>query len=96
MKSLVLALVLFALLVTPAVADQSYYFTNVNVFDGVTDELLMDRHVLISGNMITEVSEEPLVVIQSTDMLTIDGQGMTRLVLSLATWTVTATRKFTC
>jgi imidazolonepropionase-like amidohydrolase len=77
MKSLVLAIALVASLVTPAVAEQSYYFTNVNVFDGVTDELLMDRHVLVSGNMITEVSEEPLVVIQSTDMVTIDGQGMT-------------------
>ena len=52
-------------------------FTNVNVFDGVSDQLHRDMHVLVTGNKISEVSSEPLMIIQSTNMQTIDGEGMT-------------------
>ena len=51
-------------------------FTNVMVFDGVNDRLTK-ADVLVTENLITEVSEEPLAVIQSTNMTVIDGGGRT-------------------
>ncbi|MDM9631712.1 metal-dependent hydrolase family protein [Robiginitalea aurantiaca] len=51
-------------------------FTNVQVFDGTTDRLL-NRDVLVEGNLIKAVSEEPLAVIQTDNVTIIDGQGMT-------------------
>lgn len=49
-------------------------FINVNVFDGETPELIKDANVLVTGNMITEVSAEPLVVANAR---VIDGGGRT-------------------
>ena len=73
--------ILFSLLlVVPGlvVAQQpeSVLFTNVMVWDG-TSEALRKADVLVSGNKIAQVSEEPLAVIQSTDMTVIDGGGRT-------------------
>lgn len=51
-------------------------FTNVQVFDGITDQLLK-RDVLIEDNLIKQISEEPLAVIQSDNVTIIDGNGMT-------------------
>ena len=55
---------------------QQYLFTNVMVFDG-TGEELFKADVLVTGNRIDQVSTEPLAVIQSTNMMTIDGGGRT-------------------
>lgn len=76
-----LATVIVAILVsTTAMAQaaqpQSYLFTNVMVFDG-TSETLRDVDVLVSGNTISQISEEPLAVIASTNMTVIDGGGRT-------------------
>jgi imidazolonepropionase-like amidohydrolase len=46
------------------------------VFDGKS-EALIKADVLVTGNKIDQVSTEPLVVIQSTNMTTIDGGGRT-------------------
>ena len=51
-------------------------FTNVMLWDG-TSETLRKADVLVTGNKISEVSDEPLAVIQSTDMTVIDGDGRT-------------------
>ncbi len=51
-------------------------FTNVMVFDGISNELLK-RDVLIENNMISQVSEEPLAIIASENATIIDGKGMT-------------------
>ena len=55
---------------------QSTLFTNVMVFDG-TSETLRDVDVLVTGNKISQISEEPLAVIASTNMSVIDGGGRT-------------------
>ena len=52
-------------------------FSNVNIFDGRSDKLQQNMHVLVSGNKISEISDEPLAVIQSTNMTVIDGKGKT-------------------
>ncbi len=52
-------------------------FTNVNVFDGTSDELLMDRHVLVEGNKITRVSSDPIPTDRSARTQIIDGGGRT-------------------
>ncbi len=49
-------------------------FTNVNVFDGVSETLIEDANVLVTGNLISEVSSEPLVVANGR---IIDGGGRT-------------------
>ncbi len=60
----------------PVSAQQGVLFTNVMVWDGSSEEL-RDLDVLVSGNRIAQVSEEPLAVIASTDMKVIDGGGRT-------------------
>ena len=47
-------------------------FTNVNVYDGVTPELIMGANVLVEGNLIKEVSTD---AIASDGAEVIDGQG---------------------
>ena len=75
-------LVLTALIVFTQVAfaqeprEQGVLFTNVSVWDG-TSEALRKADVLVTGNKISEISDEPLAVIQSTDMTVIDGGGRT-------------------
>ena len=64
----------------PALAQESraqgVLFTNVMVWDG-SSENLRDADVLVTGNLISEISDEPLAVIASTDMTVIDGGGRT-------------------
>ena len=75
-------LVLTALIISSQAAfaqterEQGVLFTNVMVWDG-TSEALRKADVLVIGNKISEVSDEPLAVIQSTDMTVIDGGGRT-------------------
>jgi imidazolonepropionase-like amidohydrolase len=49
-------------------------FTNVNIFDGTSDKLAMGMNVLVTGNLITTVSDEPLAVANAR---IIDGGGRT-------------------
>ena len=49
-------------------------FTNVNVFDGVNEKLIKNANVVVTGNLITAVSTEPLAVAGGK---VIDGGGGT-------------------
>ncbi|AXI53370.1 hydrolase [Sulfitobacter sp. JL08] len=49
-------------------------FTNVNVFDGVNEALIENANVVVTDNLITAVSTEPLAVAGGT---VIDGGGRT-------------------
>ena len=51
--------------------------SNVNIFDGTTDGLREKMHVLIKENLIETISDEPLAVVQTTNVTRIDGKGMT-------------------
>ena len=51
-------------------------FTNVNVFDGVNEKLISNANVVVTGNMITAVSTEPLAVAGGR---VIDGGGRTMI-----------------
>jgi imidazolonepropionase-like amidohydrolase len=62
--------------IADAQPQQGVLFTNVMVWDG-TSEALRKADVLVTGNKISEISDEPLAVIQSTDMTVIDGGGRT-------------------
>ncbi len=56
--------------------EQGVLFTNVMVWDG-TSESLRKADVLVSGNKISEISEQPLASAQSPDVVVIDGGGRT-------------------
>jgi len=47
--------------------------SNVNVFDGKSDELQKNMHVLVKDNLIESISIEPLAVIQTDNVTVIDG-----------------------
>jgi len=49
-------------------------FTNINVFDGVNEKLIRGANVVVTGNVITAVSTEPLAVAGGR---VIDGGGRT-------------------
>ena len=51
-------------------------FTNVMVFDGLAEELIK-ADVLVEGNLIRQVSSEPLVITASANSTIIDGGGRT-------------------
>ena len=51
-------------------------FTNVNVFDGVNEALIENANVVVTDNLITAVSTEPLVVAGAR---VIDGGGRTMI-----------------
>ena len=51
-------------------------FTNVQVFDGLTDKLIK-ADVLVEGNLIKQISTEPLMVMQTDNVSIIDGKGRT-------------------
>jgi imidazolonepropionase-like amidohydrolase len=51
-------------------------FTNVQVFDGKSDKLIK-ADVLVEGNLIKQISKEPLFIAQIEGNTIIDGQGMT-------------------
>ena len=66
-------------LVLPAKAQEEtpagpVLFTNVNVFDGVNEALIENANVVVTGNLITAVSTEPLAVAGGR---VIDGGGRT-------------------
>ena len=51
--------------------------SNVNIFDGKTETLQKDMHVLVEGNLIKQISKEPLMVIQTDNVTIINGEGRT-------------------
>ena len=66
-------------LALPAMAQEAtpagpVLFTNVNVFDGVNEALIENANVVVTGNLITAVSTEPLAVAGGR---VIDGGGRT-------------------
>ena len=73
-RLIVLALA-FAASTTEALGDDfPILFTNVNVFDGVNEELIENANVFVVGNRIAEVSTEPLA---AANARIIDGGGRT-------------------
>ena len=84
MKKLTLILPTLALLVvaglTPAIAQESseeprqVLFTNVNIFDGASGDLIENGSVLVEGNLIKTVSARPL---KAPGAFTVDGDGRT-------------------
>jgi len=55
-------------------APRQVLFTNVNLYDGVTPELVSGANVLVEGNLIKAVSADP---IEAEDATVIDGGGRT-------------------
>ena len=51
-------------------------FTNVQVFDGVSDKRFKSD-VLVEGNLIKQISKEPLMVAQTDNVTIINGEGRT-------------------
>lgn len=62
----------------PALAQENMptLFTNVNVFDGVNEALIENANVVVTDNLITAISTEPLAVAGGT---VIDGGGRTMI-----------------
>ena len=78
-KTLTAALVVAVSFALPAAAQDVYgpiLFTNVNVFDGVNEALIKNANVVVTDNLITAVSTEPLAVAGGT---MIDGGGRTMI-----------------
>ena len=76
---LIACIVLSIVLSSPAMAQAEapagpILFTNVNVFDGVSDKLIKNANVVVTGNIITAVSTEELMVAGGQ---VIDGGGRT-------------------
>ncbi len=71
-------LTVFFLLVSAIAHGQENDFpillTNVHVFDGVNEERIENANVLVVGNLIAEVSAEPLM---AANARVIDGDGRT-------------------
>lgn len=61
---------------TQALAQDVTLITNVNVFDGVNEALIENANVVITDNLITAISTEPLAVSGGT---VIDGGGRTMI-----------------
>ena len=51
--------------------------SNVNIFDGTTDKLHKNMHVLIKDNLIEQISDKPLMITALAGNTIIDGKGMT-------------------
>ena len=64
----------FGLAVAEEVPEDQVLFQNVNIFNGSDDKLYENHHVLIVGNRIAKISEDP---IKATGAETIDGAGKT-------------------
>ena len=79
----VMGVVLGLMLVLPALAQDAKtapkaktLFTNVHVFDGKTENRIMNANVLVEGNMIKAVSTDP---IEAGGVKVIDGGGRTMI-----------------
>jgi imidazolonepropionase-like amidohydrolase len=78
-RQLILSFILFNfgyyILVAQDSARNQIIFENVNVFDGQTEQLLLNQNVLIQENKIASISSEPFN--RNMDGLRIDGKGKT-------------------
>lgn len=75
-KSLTVAMA-FSLSIGAAQAEEEprqVLFTNVNIFNGVDDGLMEDANVLVQGNLIKEISSEPIT---ADGAYIVDGEGRT-------------------
>ena len=85
MKKIALTIALMAFIVCISVFAQAaeksapslILISNVNIFDGKTEKLHKNMHVLVKDNLIETVSNEPLAVIQTENVTMIDGGGRT-------------------
>jgi imidazolonepropionase-like amidohydrolase len=53
------------------------HISNVNIFDGKTEKLHKNMHVLVKDDRIEQISSEPLAVIQTDNVTIINGGGRT-------------------
>ena len=72
--SVILCLLSMSIAVNAQDSAMPILFTNVHVFDGVNEERIENANVLVVGNLIAEVSTEPLV---AANARIIDGGGRT-------------------
>jgi len=69
LRNLTTALVVAVSFALPAAAQEPsgpILFTNVNVFDGVNEALIKNANVVVTDNLITAVSTEPLAIAGGT------------------------------
>ena len=79
MKLLATAIAIFGWFSVAIAQDkpkQITLFTNVQVFDGVSDKRFKSD-VLVEGNIIKQISKEPLMVAQTDNVTIINGEGRT-------------------
>ena len=77
LKTMTAALAAAVSVALPAAAQDAsgpILFTNVNVFDGVNEALIENANVVVTDNLITAISTEPLTVAGGR---VIDGGGRT-------------------
>ena len=67
-------LLFMAVLLAAVPSHADVLLTNVSIFDGTSETLLEDHHVLVRGDLIAEVSAKPITA-EGADV--IDGQGRT-------------------
>jgi len=85
MKKIALTIALMAFIVCISAFAQAaeksapklILISNVNIFDGKTEKLHKNMHVLVKDNLIETVSNEPLAIIQTDNVTMIDGGGRT-------------------
>ena len=66
----------FSVVIAQDKPKQITLFTNVQVFDGVSDKRFK-ADVLVEGNIIKQISKEPLMVAQTDNVTIINGEGRT-------------------
>jgi imidazolonepropionase-like amidohydrolase len=78
MKLLIATAVSIVLAATVALAQEDeprqVLFTNVNIFDGKSQDLIKNGSLLVEGNLIKQVSADP---IEAPEAFTVDGGGRT-------------------
>lgn len=67
-------LILVLIINLSSIKAQSTLFTNVNIFDGTTDQLITGQDVLVEKNLISRIDEN---IVAGDTTTVIDGQGMT-------------------
>ena len=76
----VLTVMLLVVIAGGAISEHAppsqFLFENVVIFDSESNTFQKNMHVLVSGGNISEISTEPLMVIQSTTMQKIFGRGL--------------------
>ncbi|MEP0200854.1 MAG: amidohydrolase family protein [Halioglobus sp.] len=71
----IVLLLLFIFTPSALADDRSVLFRNVNVFDGVHEKLRSNAYVLVAGNKIVQVSDEPIVAPEGAQI--VEGESRT-------------------